>query len=119
MTIYKRTAKKPNEHDGENDERLGGRSPRTFISEIIPLLKGMSAESMSSAEGQGDNELAMAMIEIELAVTYDSSAVISIPIPPSADYLFVTFAWTFLPQFNISSSRQIYQHARRSAILNG
>ena len=53
---------------------------------------------MSSAEGHGDNELAMAMVEIKLAdVTYNSIAVISIPIPPSADYLFVTFAWSFLP----------------------
>ena len=89
MTFYKRTAKKPNEYDDDNDERLGGRSPRTFISEIIPLLRGMSAESMSSAEGHGDNELPMAMVEIKLAdVTYDSSAVISIPIPPSGE-LFV------------------------------
>ena len=24
MTFYKRTAKKPNEYDGDNDERLGG-----------------------------------------------------------------------------------------------
>ena len=85
---------------------LGGRSPRTFISEIIPPLGGMSAESMSSAEAHGDNELAMVMIEIELAVTYDSSAVISIPIPPSADYLFVTFAWTFASAAQSSLDRR-------------
>ena len=38
----------------------------TFISEMNPLLKGMSDESRSSAEGDGDDELVV-MVEIKLA----------------------------------------------------
>ena len=45
----------------------------TFISEMNPLLKGMSDESRSSAEGDGDDELVV-MVEIKLAdVTYGGS----------------------------------------------
>ena len=46
----------------------------TFISEMNPPLKGMSDESRSSAEGDGDDELVV-LVEIKLAdVIYDSSA---------------------------------------------
>ena len=46
----------------------------TFISEMNPLLEGMSDESRSSTEGDGDNELVV-LVEIKLAdVIYDSSA---------------------------------------------
>ena len=65
---------------------------RTFISETTPLLEAVSDESMSSAEGGGDDELVV-MVEIKLAdVTYGgTSAYLSTPTPPSADYLFVSF----------------------------
>ena len=64
----------------------------TFISEMNPLLEGMSDENRSTAEGDGDNELVVT-VEIKLAdVTYGgTSAYLSTPTPPSADYLFVSF----------------------------
>ena len=61
---------------------------RTFISEIIPLLEAVSDESMSNAEGGGDDEL---LVEINLAdVTYGGTSLL--------------FIRKFLPQFNISPS---------------
>ena len=68
---------------------------RTFTSEITPLLEAVSDESMSRAEGGGDNELVVT-VEIKLAdVTYGGT---SAYLPqhtnfeaPSADYLFGTF----------------------------
>ena len=82
-----------------------------------PLLEGMSDESKSSAEGDGDNELVCWKLKSSWLMSLTTWQVhISIPTLPSADYLFVRFACTFLPQFDKSPSPQIHSRKLHSVL---